>query len=840
MGLLSADHLLAQSAPPAISGAVVDQTGGILIGATVELIARSNSVVQTQRTDGSGQFRFGDVAAGTYDVRTALDGFKPMDTKVTVSNGSPKPLRITMPLAAVAQEITVSNSSGTISTSAASNADAVAIDQDALGALPMLDQNYIGMVSRFLDNGSLGTGGPTIVVNGMEVSSLNVTASAVQQIRVNQDPYSAEYSRPGRGRIEILTKPGSPRYQGEINLTGRAPSFNARNAFAAARSTEQRKIVEGTITGPLGSGGNTSLVASVNADAQDQQATVLASTLAGPVVAAVTQPNRRLQVNGSVIHQRGHSTTISIRPSFEDVENKNRGVGGTTLPSAGSNFAHKEEQITFTQQTIFRPTLVNQFQLLVGHEREPTTSVSETPGIVVAGAFTGGGAQADLTRTERHFQLTESLGWTSSHHLVQIGLQVPDWSRRGFEDRTNFGGTFYFSSLDSYARGEPYAYIQQQGDGVIAPVEKLIGGYVKDDWRLNDQVSASFGARYDWQNYVTDHNNLAPRASIAVTPGGHKSTVIRGGVGYFYDRTGPVAIADTLQYRPGGLTRVVLTNPAYPDPLQGTDLSSQPRSFVAFAPGMTIPYSLQFSAGLEHQLRKSTTMSVTYTGAHGFSLFRSRDINAPTPESGYQKRPDSNVGVIREIESNGHQRVRSLQVGARGRLLPRFTGQAQYTYSRAYNDTSGIASFPANDYALQSEWGRADFDRRHRLAVLGRVTGTRFVDVGVGVTLLSGGPYSAMLGTDVFNNGRGGARPAGVTRNSLEGGGLATLDLRLSHDVKFRSGQSRSITIAVDAFNVLNRVNFSSYQGITTSPFFQQPLSASPPRQLQLSARAKF
>ena len=181
---------------------------------------------------------------GAYDVRTTLDGFKTTSVHVNVGASAPKPLRVTLPLAGVKQEITVSNFTEQVNTSAANNLDAVTIDQDMLGGLPMLDQNYIAMVSRFLDTGSLGTGGPTIVVNGMEVSSLNVTASAVQQIKINQDPYSAEYSRPGRGRIEILTKPGSQDYEGELNLIERAPQFNARNAFATTPSTEQRQIVD--------------------------------------------------------------------------------------------------------------------------------------------------------------------------------------------------------------------------------------------------------------------------------------------------------------------------------------------------------------------------------------------------------------------------------------------------------------------------------------------------------------------------------------------------------------------------------------------------------------------
>src|SRR4029077_19004715 len=106
-----------------------------------------------------------------------------------------------------------------------------------------------------LDSGSLGNGGVTVVVNGMEVNALNVSASAVAQIRINQDPYSAEYSRPGRGRIEILTKPGSQDYHGETNLIFRDSRFNSRNAFAATKPPEQRHIFEGFLGGPLGKSG---------------------------------------------------------------------------------------------------------------------------------------------------------------------------------------------------------------------------------------------------------------------------------------------------------------------------------------------------------------------------------------------------------------------------------------------------------------------------------------------------------------------------------------------------------------------------------------------------------
>ena len=81
--------------------------------------------------------------------------------------------------------------------------------------------------------------------------------------------------------------------------------------------------------------------------------------------------------------------------------------------------------------------------------------------------------------------------------------------------------------------------------------------------------------------------------------------MLRGGAGVFYDRTGPVAINDVLQLRPGGIRRVVLTDPGYPDPFQGgSSAPSSPPSLVRFAPGMKIPYSVQYSLGVEHQLTR--------------------------------------------------------------------------------------------------------------------------------------------------------------------------------------------------------------------------------------------
>jgi hypothetical protein len=327
---------------------------------------------------------------------------------------------------------------------------------------------------------------------------------------------------------------------------------------------------------------------------------------------------------------------------------------------------------------------------------------------------------------------------------------------------------------------------------------------------------------------------------VAYAPGNKKTNVFRAGVGVFNDRSGPVVIADILHSQPGGLTRYVITNPGYPDPFASATAASQPPSIVQLAPDVQIPQTLQYSVGLDHQLLKTTTLSLTYTGARGHHLFRSRDINAPLPPF-YLLRPTAAYGVVRQVESTGRQESDSLALTLRGRVSRWFNGQMQYTLSRVYNNTNGIASYPANDYDLSGEWARADFDRRHRFLLLGRVSPGKLVDLGVGLTLNSGAPYTETLGQDIYGNGRGRARPVGVNRNTLEGDGYATLDLRASRDVKIGAGKdARTVTLGLDAFNLLNRVNYGNYVGTFGSPLFGLPVSARAPRQLQFSARLKF
>lgn len=571
----------------------------------------------------------------------------------------------------------------------------------------------------------------------------------------------------------------------------------------------------------MGTGARSSFVISGSRNEQDSFALIHASGPEGLIQAAVANPSRSTAFSANVSHQTRRGTTLSFRVSQESDGQTGARIGGVTLPEGAVAIDSGETQYVFSANTILSSRLLHQTRVLYGQEFDDLVSHSSLPRIVVQDAFIGGGAQQDLRRTEHHVTLTDALTWTPRRHTVRFGINVPDWSRRGFDDRTNRGGTFHFASLDQYQRGVPYAFTLQEGDGRLVFVEKVVGVFAQDEVQVHPRLTLAGGIRYDWQNYFHDNNNVAPRGSLAWAPRGLSQTLVRAGAGLFYDRSGPVVIADLLYSRAGALRRYQLSDPAYPYPLgPGESPAAQPSTIVQLSPAARIPSTFQYGAGIERQIGKATAVSLTYTGMRGYALFYSRDVNAPLPPA-YVARPDRTRAVVRQIESAGRLSSHSLQLMLRGAVTRRFTGQMQYSLSRAFTDTNGASWFPANDYDLDGEWARADFNRHHNFEGLGTLTLGRAVRAGVALSLASGRPYTMLAGADRYGNGRGSARPVGVARNSLNGPGYANLDLRLSREFllaqRAKPHDRWSLTIGLDAFNVLNRTNFVTYLGTVTS-----------------------
>src|SRR5437867_5796952 len=372
--LSSAAPMPGQSAPNlVITGIVQDQSGAVFLGAQVDLL-RDGEQQRSVTTDASGAFRFDRVTSGNYELRTHREGFKTDISKVTVGTRSPGRLRIVLAIGSLNQQITVSDDTPGVSTDPSENRDVAAVDRQALDDLPIFDEDVVATMSRFLDNSALGTNGVTLIVDGIQgISALS--ASAIQTVTINQNPYSAEYNRPGRARIEITTKPGSPEYHGTMNFLFRDARLNARDPFATVKPQEQRRIFEGSLLGPIGDGKTTSFMFTGQRQEEDNQAIVFAATPSGLVHENIPAPQRNTDFSFEVNRQHSENTTYSVRFHYRNLKIQNQGVGGVTLPEAATDFNDREDQLFYTQKTTFSNAVVNQFRLLAARQHTPTISV---------------------------------------------------------------------------------------------------------------------------------------------------------------------------------------------------------------------------------------------------------------------------------------------------------------------------------------------------------------------------------------------------------------------------------------------------------------------------------
>ncbi|HEX4165317.1 MAG TPA: TonB-dependent receptor, partial [Bryobacteraceae bacterium] len=811
-----------------ISGVVHDSSDAVIPGAQVTLRSPDGKALAHTQSHTDGTFHL-NAKPGKQTIEIRHDGFKPFRSQLNVAPGGTKPVVAVLEIQDLSQQMEVNATAGAdhVSVDPAENRDAAVVSDRSLEKLPVFDQDYVSTLSTFLDQSSIGTMGTTIVVDGMEQKDAGVTPSAVQNVKINNDPYSAEYSRPGKGRIEITTKTPDSVYHGTFNFIFRDYHLDARNAFASTRPVEQRRIFEGSLTGPLWKSKKTFFLLSGDYQQDNLQSIVYAQLPTQLLQENVPSPAVAKDLAARLLHNFNDTHTLTLQMTYEGASKLNQlsppgsmaiaaanpstagtaqtqVLGGFVLPEAGRNRSSLERHLTLSDKLVLSPTLINQLQLMYEHNRNSTAGNSDAPQINVQNSFVSGGAQATQLATENNADFRDTLTYSHQAHTITGGVAIPNMSRRALDDYVNRSGTYNFASLSDYINQQPYSFTQQRGPSHFVYWQKEIGWFVQDQWRASANLQVTLGVRWDWQNYIDDNHNFAPRASIAYAFGPKRDYVVRAGSGFFNDRTSSGPIGNLALYSQPSVYSIQLLNPAYPNPfIDGVSPAMQPFNIYRFNPRLRTPYIIMYSVALEHQLTKTSTVAATYRGSVGVSLFESLNINQPYPPL-YNVRPFANYGVYQQIQSSGRQVSQALDLSFSGKIGHYLSGMAQYTYSHTYNNTSGINYMPPNTYDLSGEWGRSDYDQHQRLSLLMTSSLYKWVDLGVGVTAASGLPYTWTLGQDIYNSGFANARPPGVPRNSLQGPGYMELDLRWSHDFAFTPKKDKGpvATIAVDAFNL--------------------------------------
>jgi hypothetical protein len=308
------------SSPQPITGVVADPSGAIVPNAEIDLLDASGSVAGSFHSGGDGSFQVVAPHPGAFTLVISEPGFDTVKTPVVVAAPAPvasaaasshinAALKIVLPIAALSTNVHVSAETDSDLTASDDNHDSSVMTAGDIKQLPIFDNDLQGAMSAFLDDSAMASGGSGLIVDGVEANRATVSPSAVQEIRINQDPYSAQYYWPGRGQMEIITKSAADNYHGEFNFLFRDSALNAQNELAPAKPAEQRRVYEGHVTGPIFFAPKSSFLASFDRAEEDVNAVVKAivpgttANASGEFLANVPAPTRDTEFSARAAHQ---------------------------------------------------------------------------------------------------------------------------------------------------------------------------------------------------------------------------------------------------------------------------------------------------------------------------------------------------------------------------------------------------------------------------------------------------------------------------------------------------------------------------------------------------------
>jgi Carboxypeptidase regulatory-like domain/TonB dependent receptor len=761
-------------------GKIADPTGALIPGATITVSNGKGQTVATATADASGNYEAHVPAPGTYSVTATFQGFAPFVSQgIAVTGGQVKRIDITMAIEAAQQTVTVSDDTPTVSVEADSNSNSIVLKGKDLEALSD-DPDELSNELSALAGPSAGPNGGQIYIDGFTGGQLP-PKSSIREIRVNQNPYSAEYDRLGFGRIEILTKPGTDKLHGQFMIQGNDSSFNTGNPFTAEIPPYYSDQYNGTLNGSLNK--NTSFFISAEHRSQNLDSVYNATCDAtgdcpvDGITGAISNPRSRTNVSPRIDFQIGAKNTLTIRYQYYyDSESGN--LGSTQLPTGATGESTNDNNLQISDTEVISDHLVNETRFQYNRILTNTTSVSSAPTLAVQGDFSSGGSsQQNIHDHTDRWELQNLSTMSLGAHALKFGMRIRD-SRDANNADSGFNGTFTFASPTDYttavqnpAAAAPIQLTYATGaQGVVANV--FDGAvYVQDDWKFNPRLTLSGGLRWESQNHVADHSDWAPRFALAYALDGSKGkqakTVLRAGYGVFYDR---LQIANFLTInRSLAQEQYVVASPNSAcfaasvtqfNPTACGAGTAQPKTIYQVAPEYRSPYSQQFGASIERQISKVQTATLTYLHSQGVHQLTEINANAP-----YFPTYNATLGNLYQYFPEGIYKQDQLILNTNARFNPNFSVFGFYTFSVAHTDGSG-GSTASNSLNLGHDYGRAAFVSRNQLFLIGNYVGPWAIRFNPFVIAQSGKPYDITSNQDVNGDSFFNDRPGVVSSSN--------------------------------------------------------------------------
>lgn len=790
--------VFAQSSKPEIQVKITNQLNETISDAEVTLtnLKQNNRQIRLKSKD---IFRFTDLINGIYQISVKAAGFKNYQTDIFSIQNEVKIINLILEIAPIETKVEVGSGNEA--------------DTDRFGTTRILSESELEKLPndpKLLEKVLREIAGETVTGEEMPITVNGFKGKvppkqAIQQVRINQNIFSAQYADSIGGGIEIFTKTEVDKLSGNIGFDFADSRVNAKDAFLGKRIPSQTKAYSLYLFGPAF---NKKIAYSLSLTQNDTNNNtvvnaVTLNTQLQPIEYKQFFPSRNNndEIQLSMFYDPSEKHKIYFGYEFIRQQTKGKGIDELSLPSRTYNSKEQNNTLQFSYTFLANENVVNEFRLHWNKVNSKNFGESNEVAVNVLDSFSGGGAQIANNTANTKLEITNNTSWQRGNYELRFGVQI-NRQKINQTSESNFGGTYVFTgktapqldennnpvydgsgnlltseitSLESYRRtllfqrlGFSVQQIRLLGGGasqftISGGNPKLsvnqfdIGIYLQNSYKISKSLALSFGLRYENQTNIKSNYNFAPRIGLVWLPKTDKNKVklfslpkISLGFGIFYtrfepDKTVEIKEANDSDKRQYLITAESILNlfPSIPT-INLLNQFALPKTQRRLSFKFQTPFQMLYSINISKKLPFNFSVNTTITYTKGMRQEVTRNAN----ESLY------------EINSIGNRENSRFSTTINLPPTKRFGAFLTYTQILIANDdiTAGSGS-SFNPFDFSNEFGKSGLPRK-QLAFYPTFRLPYGVEIFASFSIKSGSRFNITTGRDANGDGFFFERPA--------------------------------------------------------------------------------
>jgi hypothetical protein len=807
--------LYCQNATYSLSIIVKDQLHNRIINAQIAL-NKSDKEIKTISTNKQGVGFFEKLAPGEYSFTVKAKGFKEyLSEKISLDTVFTRTIEINLEIAPIEESVEIDPSK--IANSENYGFRKV-LTEEELRLLPDDPEEFERAVRQIMGQSITGEE-LGITVNGLPKSTLP-PKEAIQQIRVDQNIFSAKNSRVGGSGIEVITKAGMTKFEGSVIFSLSDSRFDAKNSFLGIEVPYSNRGYRLNLTGPLTK--KSSFIMMLDRGERYSSAAINATTLSDDLrIVNIKQIFAIPRTNHGLDLYLNYDPKDKHKLFFNYVYNINQGkggVGGFSLPDSLTNSTNQTHSFSISHQYLGAANFTTKSIVSINYSTRKASASNSNPVITVLDAFTSGSYLNRRSTNTNQIKLSNDTEYQHKKHNFQLGFQI-NFDKRRIYSTENFNGTFLFtgktapsldennaplldsdgnlimeriSSIESYRRnllfrrnglsptqirqlgGSPDQFTLSSGNPELSVSQIDLAAYIQDNIQLNETTGIGIGLRYEKQTNTKSKLNFSPRMSLIWSPQNNKRKPIftlpkisLGGGLYFSSFDIETKINEQLLNNTDRVSYFINNSSVldvFPDiPSLGLlETTSNARNNTFISPNIRNSFQTTFNASISKNITKQFGVNFSFTRANNFRNLITRNVNAPVPNT--NNYPLGEIGYVYKIDAVGKSVVDTISISPK---LPspkfgKYVGFLNFGYSfiKGRSNTINGSGSPFDPYDFSNEYSPTLLDGVHNFSMSyfqNLPFDTRINLIG---SIRSGSRFNIITGEDTNRDGYYFERPA--------------------------------------------------------------------------------